>query len=469
MVPSGKSAEIRMSSACLRLAWVGLLACASARAAVFAVDTTGDTVDTNPGDGLCADANGACSLRAAVMEANALEGADVIELPAGDFVRTIAGSDEDLSATGDLDIDADVTIEGAGVDATSIDAAALDRVFDLLAGTGPHEVRFERLTIRNGLRSASGSDGGGSGLRVAAGVHVLLQDVVIRDNRSTLAVGGIAIDTQGCVEGQRVRILDNVDTAQTGSGNATAAVYLHGESDVDIGACFMLEDGEISGNRADQAGAVQGEFAPLTLKRTLVSDNEARFAGALVLNFDVDALIENTTISGNRGNPGALLNDGGSMLVLVNSTITRNGASQGTTNVGGIQDVHGGFGLTFLSNTIVSGNGPGFSADDCDRATSVGGGNIVGDSARCHFDADPSDQLDVDPGLGDLADNGGFTRTHLPGAAAIDHASAAACPADDQRGLPRPVDGDGDGEAACDIGSVEIALDDAIYADGFDG
>ena len=37
----------------------------------FAVDVTTDTPDANPGDGVCADAGGNCSLRAAVMEANA--------------------------------------------------------------------------------------------------------------------------------------------------------------------------------------------------------------------------------------------------------------------------------------------------------------------------------------------------------------------------------------------------------------
>ena len=58
--------------------------------------------------------------------------------------------------------------------------------------------------------------------------------------------------------------------------------------------------------------------------------------------------------------------------------------------------------------------------------------------------------------------------THLPGAAAIDRAEAAACTATDQRGLPRPVDGDGIGDAACDVGAVEIQRD-AIFGDGFDG
>jgi CSLREA domain-containing protein len=443
------------------------LACASARAATFEVDTEADSVDSNPGDGLCIDVDGHCSLRAAVQEANALAGADTIGLPAGTFALTIAGTGEDAAATGDLDITDDLALEGAGADATRIDGGALDRIFEIFAGVAARNVAFSHLTMQNGFVQNTGLGAGGAGMRVDALAHVALDDVVIRDNRATQSYSGIAIDTQGCVEGSHVRILDNMDTAATGSGSAVAAIHVHENDGVDVGACITLEDSEISGNRADQAGAIESEFAPITLRRTLISDNEARFAGAIIANIAADTLLENVTISGNRGDPGAILNDGGSHVTIVNSTITGNSGRFGVPNVGGIQDVHGGFGLTFLSNTIIYGNGPGFIADDCDRATSVGGGNMIGDSARCHFDVQPSDQLDVDPGLGPLADNGGFTWTHVPGATAIDHAQIGACPTTDQRRLPRPIDGDGDGTATCDAGAVEVQRD-TIFADGFD-
>jgi len=448
-----------------RIALICALAiCAHATAADFTVDSALDTLDANPGDGLCADAEGACTLRAAIQETNALPGADAIAIPAGTYALALAG-DDDTAAIGDLDIDDDLTITGAGSDATTIDGAALDRVFEIFATLPPRNVRFDALTIRNGALSGGGLVAGGAGVHVAENVTLQLDDVVIRDNRTTSRFGGVAIDAEGCVIGMHVRILDNVDTEQTGSGSAVAAIHAHDGAN----ACLDLADSEISGNRADYAGAVESDFAPITLRRVLISDNEARFAGALLLNLAADTLLENVTISGNRGNPGAILNDGGSHLTIVHGTITANGPSNGSSVVGGIQDVHGGFGLTFLSNTILSGNGPGFLADDCSNATSAGGGNIVGDSAHCAFDADPSDQLDVDPTLSALADNGGFTRTQLPGAAAIDHAQAAACVATDQRGLSRPVDGDGDGDPVCDVGAVEVQVTiDAIFADGFE-
>jgi CSLREA domain-containing protein len=86
----------------------------------FTVNTAADTVDVNPGDGICADSSGNCSLRAAIMEANALPGADTIVLQSGQTYTlskdtdggghvTDSGADND-----DLDITSTITIQGNG-------------------------------------------------------------------------------------------------------------------------------------------------------------------------------------------------------------------------------------------------------------------------------------------------------------------------------------------------------------------
>ena len=51
----------------------------------FTVTVTGDGVDANPGDGLCADSAGNCTLRAAIAEANTTAGADsiIFNIPGG--------------------------------------------------------------------------------------------------------------------------------------------------------------------------------------------------------------------------------------------------------------------------------------------------------------------------------------------------------------------------------------------------
>src|SRR6266702_8570461 len=96
------------------------------RAATFNVNSTADAVDANPGDTVCATAGGMCTLRAAIQEANALRGDDVINLLANTYTLTILGQGEDHAATGDLDINDTVnggklTINGAGSTTTVID------------------------------------------------------------------------------------------------------------------------------------------------------------------------------------------------------------------------------------------------------------------------------------------------------------------------------------------------------------
>ncbi len=49
-----------------------------------------------------------------------------------------------------------------------------------------------------------------------------------------------------------------------------------------------------------------------------------------------------------------------------------------------------------------------------------------------------------------------MTHALLPGSPAIDAGVAADCPTTDQRGRPRPIDGNGDGEATCDAGAYEF-------------
>ncbi len=68
-----------------------------------------------------------------------------------------------------------------------------------------------------------------------------------------------------------------------------------------------------------------------------------------------------------------------------------------------------------------------------------------------------TDRTGTDPRLGELADNGGPTKTRalLDGSPAIDAAGNTNAPAVDQRGVSRPQDGDGDGQAAHDIGAFE--------------
>jgi CSLREA domain-containing protein len=75
-------------------------------AATFVVNSTSDTADANVGDGVCADASGGCTLRAAIQEANAAAGTDTINFQIGSGLKTIV-------MTSDLPIISDpVVIDG---------------------------------------------------------------------------------------------------------------------------------------------------------------------------------------------------------------------------------------------------------------------------------------------------------------------------------------------------------------------
>ena len=115
----------------LRLSLLGaiaaLLGWSPASAETYNVDTELDLLapDCSPGSGLC-------SLREAIRLSNSTPATiDVIYLPAGHYQLQLVGNDEDLNATGDLDILDGVLIFGAGALETVIDGRVLDRVFHL--------------------------------------------------------------------------------------------------------------------------------------------------------------------------------------------------------------------------------------------------------------------------------------------------------------------------------------------------
>ena len=121
--------------------WSGVLA-------TFTVNTTSDTVDSNPGDGVALDGSGNTSLRAAIMEANALGGAHQITLGAGTYSLTLGSDGDDNAEHGDLDIRTKVNITGAGTAVTVINGAGLDRVFHLPVDAA--DLTLNNLTVQGG-------------------------------------------------------------------------------------------------------------------------------------------------------------------------------------------------------------------------------------------------------------------------------------------------------------------------------
>ncbi len=101
-----------------------------ARATTLVVNSTVDAPDAVPGDGMCATLSGLCTLRAAIMEANMLPGADTITLPAG--IYTLADTTNLLQIGGEL------TIVGAGAANTVVDGSGAEAVFQNGGGRSPN-------------------------------------------------------------------------------------------------------------------------------------------------------------------------------------------------------------------------------------------------------------------------------------------------------------------------------------------
>lgn len=139
----------------------------------FNVNTTLDTVAVNLHNGH--DSTGHVSLRSAIMAADALGGTNTINLPSGTFNLTIAGADEDSSATGDLDLRGTITIKGQNTNSTVIDGNNIDRVLEVISGN----INISNLTIQHGRVLGAG----GGGIAIDSGT-VHLSSVQIQNNQS---------------------------------------------------------------------------------------------------------------------------------------------------------------------------------------------------------------------------------------------------------------------------------------------
>ena len=377
---------------------------ARALALDLVVDETDDAVDAAI-DGTCADAEGRCTLRAAVQEVNATTGPHTIALPAGKFVLKRAGAGEDDGATGDLDLIGEVTLTGAGAALTVVQGKK-DHVFHVLAGAN---VLMEALTItkgKSGGKGISGNDASGGGIRNQGTLE--LRNAILTKNKSSDDAGAIANE----------------------AGTLT------------------LVDVTLSANKAkDDAGAFDNDGGTVTLRGVTVSKNKAKSeAGGFESEQGGTVDGENVTVSGNKAGEtgGANVEQGGS-IVLVNATITGNKSKDG----GAVTNEDGSF--FEIASSLLAGN----KGVNCDGLIESLGGNVEQGSS-CGFG--PPDDLGgvADAGLEKLADNGGPTQTHAlaPGSPAIDAGNDVECPLLDQRGQARFDDPSVAG-SVCDAGAFE--------------
>jgi hypothetical protein len=180
----------------------------------------------------------------------------------------------------------------------------------------------------------------------------------------------------------------------------------------------------LSGNSADEdgGGISSGTFKSpggvTVINSTISGNSTSSGGGGIAIQYGGLTLV-NSTLSGNSAGDegGGIANYTGGVQV-ANSTFSGNSAASG----GGIYNVAGQFGGTIeISNTILKAGALGENIFNNGGTVTSGGYNISSDDGGGLLTG-PGDQINTDPLLGPLQDNGGPTLTHLPmpGSPAID-------------------------------------------------
>jgi hypothetical protein len=308
-----------------------------------------------------------CSLRDAVIIAGRT--GDTVQVPAGTYTLSI----------GQLNV-GNVTIQGAGAEATAIQAGSNARVIQI---TGSATIRG--VTITGGVDGFSG-----------AGIQVGNNQVAM-----TLQLSDSAVSS---------------NSATTGANGFGGGIMVNGL------ATLVMTNTTVSGNRV-QGGDGTGAGAGIYV------DGNAR------------AELRNSTISSNiaelgssPGLGGGIAFDTASTLVMENVTVAANTAGSG----GGIAQDNGAATAIAISDTIVATN----SGGDCSGAIAHSGDYNLSGDASCAFNA-PGDKQNSNPLIGLLQVNtgGGRTATHALslGSPAINAGDPSTCKPTDQRGALRPA------------------------------
>ena len=456
---------------------------------VFYVDSFVDSVDANPGDGFARDALGRSTLRAAIMESNALAGRHTVILQEGTYNLSIAGQQEDLAATGDLDVLGDLVILGSGAQGTVIDGGGLDRVINVSASG---DLQLSGVTIRGGNLPPQ-------------------PDFGILMNLSAVAVSGGSVTDDPFKEvnggGLRNRGLSAISGCVISGNTANAGGGIYNRGQLTVDNCKIQANTAFEGGGIDTYSDSTENYLQLQIDHSTIADNTLagfgwRGGGLCIQNVPVQ--LNNSTISGNQiqlgsggGSGAGVYMDGWydptMALTMVNTTISGNHVagqhgSGGAISTGGMLNllnctITGNFaadsgGISGLNvnikNTILAGNSGSMSQPSDFSGTAVSQGhNIIGNIDGI-LNSDwwgPYDQVVANAAdfLGPLQDNGGPTFTHalLPGSTAIDAGDNSGAPATDQRGVLRPQDANRDLVATVDIGAYEC-YDVAIHGIRFD-
>jgi hypothetical protein len=356
--------------------------------------------------------------------------------------------------SGELLVNDGVTISGPGAANLAVNGNHTSRVFYIVSG---EVVVISNLAIANG----SGDIGGG----IYNDHATLTINACVMSGNSGDSGGGAAYN-DGTFGSATLTVTDSILTGNSGfDGGAIFSNGFSGETTVNI------ERTTITANSGGEAGGVysaggggQAGSATLHISDSTFSNNSSELtAGAVYSNGSGSGTatlqISNSTFSSNSAinlNGGAIYNDGASgnaTAQVKNSTFSGNTA--GDTGGGIFNMGSSGIAIVEIGDTVLNAGAAGANiANEAGTVTSDGY-NLSSDNGGGYLNG-PGDQINTNPMLDVLQNNGGPTFTHalLPGSPAIDTGDPNFMPPPlyDQRGpgYPRVANG------RIDKGSFEV-------------
>ncbi len=244
---------------------------------VITVNDVGDTVDASPGDGICADANGKCTLRAAIAESNASAGTDAIifDIPVPAIITLTLG---------ELQITNPVGIYGRGarnltIQRTNAPNAPLFRLFNISSATTMRD-----LTLKNGSSGVGGA--------ILTSALLGLSDMAITGNRAN-AGGGIAFQASPLFSLiERCLINSNVSSGQGGGIYTAPTVGLE------------IKSSTITNNSAVSGGGVSNNGWLIAVNDTIVRNSASQGVSSLVSGAGSTTEILNSIVGADMGQTG---------------------------------------------------------------------------------------------------------------------------------------------------------------------
>lgn len=332
--------------------------------------------------------------------------------------------------SGGLAVNKDVIISGPGANLLAISGNGRHRVFSV---RGPNvAASISGLTISNGS-----GDGGGIWNLLA---ELTVNDCIITNNVAERYGGGI-YNHAGVGFEAKITISNSTIAGNSAPRGGGGGIFNFNSDLEHGGATVVINDCTISGNTAHNGGGIYNwsearrngsRAATVMVNNSSISGNVANNSGGGIYNaafpgpplFGIARLIvNNSTISGNS----AMLIGGGLFNAAASATIGQTILKKGSSG----QNIYR------QSGTVTS---VGYNLTDDN-----GGGFLNG----------PDDQINTDPLLGPLQNNGGATLTHalLPGSPAIDRGNPSFTPPPDYDQRDCPFDRVFNGRI--DVGSFE--------------